>query len=75
MVRVVGFLRLHHEYHHCVSSVLLLSSSSWCQNTKCYPFSGHFYRSLEAPRLSDFLDVDLQLNLIIQSRMKEFPTQ
>ena len=53
----------------------LLSSSSWCQNTKRYPFSGHFYRSLEVPRLSDFLDVDLQLKMIIQSRMKDFPIQ
>ena len=65
VVRVVGFLRLHHEYHHCVSSVfasVVLNSSSWCQNTKSYAFSGHFYRSLAAPRLSDFLDADLQLN-------------
>ena len=41
---------------------LLLSSSSLCLSTERYPFSGHFYRSLQAPRLSDFLDVDLQLN-------------
>ena len=54
---------------------LLLLSSSWCQNTKRYPFSGHFYRSLEAPRLSNFLDVDLQLQMINQSRMKDFPIQ
>ena len=38
---------------------MLLSSSSWCLNTKRNPFSGHFYRSLEAPRLSNCLDVDL----------------
>ena len=44
---------------------LLLSSSSWCQNTKRYPFSEHFYRSIEAPRLSNFLDVDLQLKMIL----------
>ena len=31
--------------------------------------------SLEAPRLSDFLDVDLQLKMIIQSRMKKIPIQ
>ena len=54
---------------------LLLSSSSWCQNTKRCPFSGHFHRSLEAPGLSDFLDVDLQLKMIIQSGMKDFPIQ
>ena len=90
MVRVVGFLRLHHEYHHCVSSVFLLffllflffcffffllSSLSSCLNAKRYPFSGHFYRSLEAPRLSNFLGVDVQLKMIIQSRMKDFPIQ
>ena len=54
---------------------LLLLSSSWCQNTKRYPFWGHFYCSLEAPRLSNFLDEDLQLKIIIQSRMKGFPIQ
>ena len=54
---------------------LLLSSSSWCQNTKCYPFSGHCYVSLEAPRLLDFLDVDLQLKMITQRRMKDFSIQ
>ena len=54
---------------------LLLRSSSWCLNTKRYPFSGHFYRSLEAPRLSNFLDVDLQLKMIIHSRMKDVPIQ
>ena len=54
---------------------LLLSSFSWCQNTKRYPFSGHFYMSLEAPRLSNFLGVDLKLKMIIQSRMKDFPIQ
>ena len=52
---------------------LLLSPSSWCQNTKRYPLLGHFYRSLEAPRLSDFLEVDLLLKIIIQSEMKDFP--
>ena len=59
------------------SPFLLLLSSSWCQNTKRYPFSGHFYRFLEAPRLSNFLNVDLQLKMIltIQSRMKDFPIQ
>ena len=54
---------------------LLLSSSSWYQNTKRYPFSGHFYTSLEAPRLSNFLDVYLQLKMIIQSRMEDFSIQ
>ena len=53
-MRVVGFLRLHHEYHPCVSSVFVA--------VKRYPFSGHSYRSLEAPRVSDFFGVDLQLN-------------
>ena len=46
----------------CLLCFLLLSSSSWCQNTKRYAFSGHFYRSIKAPRLSDFLHVDLELN-------------
>ena len=45
---------------------LMLSSSSWCQNTTWYVLRVFgiflYYRSLEAPRLSDFLDVDLQLN-------------
>ena len=54
---------------------LLLSFSSWFLNTERYPFSGHFYRSLEAPRLSNILCVDLQQNLLIQSRMKDFPIQ
>ena len=40
---------------------LLLLYLSCCQKTKHYAFSGHFYKSLEAPGLSDFLDVDLQL--------------
>ena len=44
-----------------VSPCSLLSSSSWCQNTKRYAFAGHFYRCIEAPRLLDFIDVDLQL--------------
>ena len=31
--------------------------------------------SLGEPRLSNFSDVDLQLKMIIQSRMKDFPIQ
>ena len=32
-------------------------------------------RSLEAPTLSNFLDLDLQLKMIIQSRIKDFPIE
>ena len=71
MVSVVGFLCLHHEYHHCVSSVFV--GVVFVVVSKRYPFSGHFYRSLEAPRLSNFLDVDSQLKIIIQSRIKYLP--
>ena len=56
MVRVVDFLRLHHEYQHSVSSDFVAVET--------------FYRSLEALRLSNFLDVDLKLKMIIQSRIK-----
>ena len=62
------------SYHHCVSIVFVAVVFVFVVVSN-YPFSGHFKRSLEAPRLSNFLDVDFQLKMIIQSREKDFPLQ